>query len=145
MTRLEKNAISTLSHNLHICTRLTEIWCKPVFTTPMMICYLEDASRRGVFFCVCLRFCMRYQENSIAPNSVQDYNLLRPFVTMHNLQVSEWRKKTPWFQQSSIQTIRFTSNRVRHPLRSHALEIFVSGIPKTQQRPSMIDLLPGTT
>jgi hypothetical protein len=26
---------------------------------------------------------------------------------------------------------------------SHALEIFVSGIPKTQQRPSMIDLLPG--
>jgi hypothetical protein len=26
---------------------------------------------------------------------------------------------------------------------SHALETFVSGIPKTQQRPSMIDLLPG--
>ncbi len=26
---------------------------------------------------------------------------------------------------------------------SHALEIFVSGIPKTQQRPSLIDLLPG--
>jgi hypothetical protein len=99
----------------------------------------------GVFFCVCLRFCMKYRENSIAPNSVPDYNLLRPCVTMHNLQVSEWRKKNPWFQQSSIQTIRFTSNRIRHPLRSHALEIFASGIPKTQQRPSMIDLLPGTT
>jgi len=43
----------------------------------------------GVFFCVCLRFRMKYRENSIAPNSVPDYNLLRPCVTMHNLQVSE--------------------------------------------------------
>jgi hypothetical protein len=33
MTRLENFASSTLSHNLHICTRLTEIWCKPVFAT----------------------------------------------------------------------------------------------------------------
>jgi hypothetical protein len=33
MTRLENFAISTLSHNLHICTRLAEIWCEPVFAT----------------------------------------------------------------------------------------------------------------
>ncbi len=58
------------------------------------------------------------EENSIASSSVPDYNLLRPCVTMHNLQVSEWRKKTLWLQQSSIQTIRFTSNRIRHPLRT---------------------------
>ncbi len=58
------------------------------------------------FFCVCLRLCKSTEENSIDPSSVPDHNLLRPCVTIHNPQVSDWRKKTFWLQQSSIQTIR---------------------------------------
>ncbi len=38
MTRLENFAISTLSHSLHICTLLTEIWCKAVFETTTSVC-----------------------------------------------------------------------------------------------------------
>jgi hypothetical protein len=59
------------------------------------------------------------EENSIAPSSVPDHNLLRPCVTIHNPQVSEWRKN--FFQTKYIQTIRFTSNRIRHPLQTLTL------------------------
>jgi hypothetical protein len=82
------------------------------------------------------------EENSIPPSSVRDHNLLRPCVTIHNPQVSEWRKKTFWLQQYSNNTFHFKSHTTPSS-NSDALEIFVSGIPKTQQRPSMIDLLPG--
>jgi hypothetical protein len=61
------------------------------------------------------------EENSIAPSSVPDHNLLRPCVTIHIPQVGEWRKKTLWLQQSSIQTIRFTSNRIRQALQTLTL------------------------